>query len=107
VIIKYILALLLAILMIYAIGQIRRSRPISIGIILCCLVGLVFVFAPNLSTEIANFLGVGRGADLIIYLFAIITLAGVFNLHLRLRSSQEVTTELARALAIAAARKPT
>ncbi len=93
--------------MVYAIGQMRRSRPISVGIITCCLVGVLFVFAPNLSTEIANFLGVGRGADLVIYLFAIITLASVFNLHLRLRSSQEVTTHLARALAIESARKPT
>lgn len=105
-IIKFILSALLALLMMYAVGQYRRSRPIAIGIIVCCLIGLVFVFAPDLSTQIANLLGVGRGADLVIYLLAIVTLAGIFNLHLRMRASHEIITALARSVAISSARKP-
>ncbi|MDF1599739.1 DUF2304 domain-containing protein [Mesorhizobium sp. YIM 152430] len=104
--IKFILGALLLLLLMYAIAQFRRSRPISIAIILCCVVGFVFVISPDLSTSVANYLGVGRGADLVIYLVAIVTLAGIFNLHLRIRASDHLVTELARAFAISTARVP-
>lgn len=105
-IIKFVLSGLMLLLLVYALGQFNQSRLIAVSIILCCMTGLVFVFFPSLSTDIANMLGVGRGADLVIYLLAIVTLAGIFNLHLRIRASREVVTELARALAIATARRP-
>lgn len=105
-IIQLVLSILLTILMFYALSQYRRSRPVSLSIIVCCLIGVVFVWGPSLSTSIANFLGVGRGADLVFYILAIITLAGIFNLHLRLRASHELLTELSRSIAISNVRKP-
>jgi len=67
------------------------------------LVGVVFVISPDLSNDVAHFVGVGRGADLILYCFVLITFVAIFNLHLRLRASQEMATALARAFAIATA----
>jgi small membrane protein len=104
--IKFVLITLLSSLLLYALGQYRRSRPVAVGIIICCVAGIVLVMAPDLSTNIANLLGVGRGADLVIYLVAIVTLAGIFNLHLRIRASDQLVTELARAFAVKTAHRP-
>lgn len=104
--IKIILLSLLLLLLLYAVSQARRSKLLALCMIACCTVGIVFVSAPELSTQIANMLGVGRGADLVIYLLSIVSLFAIFNLHLRLRASHEVTTELARSVAISSARKP-
>lgn len=42
---------------------VHRILAVILGICMC-----VFVIAPNLSTRIASFLGIGRGADFIFYL---------------------------------------
>ncbi|MFN3721010.1 MAG: DUF2304 family protein [Rhizobium rhizophilum] len=104
--IQFILAFIILILAAYAIRQIKTSAPIAICMLLCCMSGLLLVIFPAISTDIANFLGVGRGADLVIYILAVLTLGGIFNLHLRIRATQELITNLARAQAIASARKP-
>lgn len=105
-IIKAILASLLGLLVLYALQQFPRSKPISLLIILCCTVGTIFVLKPGWSTTIANWLGVGRGADLVIYLLSVVSISAVFNLHLRLRASNEILTSLSRAVALLSARKP-
>ena len=104
--IQVILSSLLMLLLLYAVGQFHRSRPISILIVVCCVIGIVFVIFPRFSTDIANLLGVGRGADLVLYLLAVVTLAAICNLHLRIRASHETVTDIARAMAIISARKP-
>ncbi len=48
------------------------DRFVYIGL---ALVGILFVLAPDLSTDIARALGIGRGVDLVIYVFI---LAGLF-----------------------------
>lgn len=96
----------LALLVLYAFGQRRRSGPISYGIIGASLAGIVLVAFPDLSTKVANAVGIGRGADLVFYVFMLIVFAAIANLHLRLRAQNEVLTLLARELAIATARDP-
>jgi hypothetical protein len=96
----------LAALLLFAIGQRRRSGPLSYGIMLAAAVGAVLVIFPELSTTIANAVGIGRGADLIFYVFMLIVFAAIANLHLRLRAHAEVATVLARELALATARQP-
>ena len=49
---------------------------------------------------LADLVGVGRGADLILYLWVLISLLILFNLHLKLRSQMELITELAREVAL-------
>jgi len=90
----------------YALSQHRRSRWLSTVLMVISVAGAVFVLLPNLTNEIANAVGVGRGADLVLYCFVLISLFAIFNIHLRLRASAGTTTELARALAIMSATGP-
>src|SRR5829696_6921464 len=90
----------------YALSQHRRSRWLSTALMVISIVGATFVLLPNLTNEIANAVGVGRGADLVLYCFLLISLFAIFNIHLRLRASAGTTTELARALAIMSATAP-
>jgi hypothetical protein len=97
---------ILAMLMLYAFGQRRRSGPLSYGIMAACAAGAVLVVFPDLSTRVANAVGVGRGADLIFYIFMLIVFAAIANLHLRMRAHAEVVTLLARELALTNAKAP-
>jgi len=103
--IRIILSVLLLLLLSYALKQYRRSGLFSSVILLCSIVGVVLVWVPDLSTSVANHLGVGRGVDLITYLFIIISIASIFNIHLRLRASKEVVTRIVREMAIRDARQ--
>lgn len=98
--IQPILFILLLLLMAYSISQVGRSKLVASFILFCCIVGMVFVAVPSWSTIVANAVGVGRGADLVIYILSIVALAAIFNLHLKLRKVNEVQTELVRKLAI-------
>ena len=72
---------------------------------LLCGSAIFFVLFPDMSTPIANVLGVGRGADLVIYL-AITSGAFVFILiWSKLLSLQKMQTEIVRELAIRGAKK--
>src|SRR5215203_6738513 len=90
----------------YALSQHRRSRWLATALMVISVTGGIFVLLPNLTNEIANAVGVGRGADLVLYCFLLISLFAIFNIHLRLRASAGTTTELARALAITSATSP-
>ena len=102
-IIKAILIVALLLIQIYALSQVRRAVLIAASMSFVTLVGAVFVLAPDLANMVANEVGVGRGADLILYCFVVATLAAVFNIHLRLRAEHETTTVLAREIAIMSA----
>lgn len=98
--------LVLAGLILYAFGQRRRSGPLSYGIMATALIGAVLVSFPDLTTDVANAVGIGRGADLIFYLFMLIAFAAIANLHLRMRAQAEVMTLLAREIALSTASRP-
>lgn len=98
--------LVLAGLLLYAFGQRRRSAPLAYGIMVTAAAGAVLVVLPDLTTAVANAVGIGRGADLIFYLFMLIAFAAIANLHLRMRAQAEVVTLLAREIALATARQP-
>lgn len=76
---------ILAFLVLY-IFLLRTAHTDRIVYIAFALVGILLVLAPGLSTDIANLLGIGRGVDLIIYIFI---LAGLFY-------SVTITSELKR-----------
>ncbi len=82
-------AFLLGILL-YALTEYRRSPAVGLIAVLAAVGGLYFVWVPSHATHLAEFVGIGRGVDLIIYL--------------KLRAHMELITVLARELAIANAR---
>ena len=67
-------------------------------------VASAFVLFPNATTRIANFLGVGRGADLLLYLSLFAGIHAFLLLYLRTRRMERMLTELIRMTAIRDAR---
>lgn len=105
-IMQIILVLGLLVLGLFAASQRRRAGFVSILMIALTIGGMILVALPELTTELANILGVGRGADLVSYIFILFTLSAILNLHLRLRAEGEVVSRLARAIAIQSAEAP-
>jgi small membrane protein len=96
-----ILSFLLCSVLLYSWAEYRRSPAVALLSFIAGLAGLYFVWMPSHSTHVAEFIGIGRGVDLIMYLWVCISLIVLLNLHLKLRSQHEVITALARAIALA------
>ena len=64
-------------------------------------VGLTFVLAPDLSTWVANRFGIGRGADLILYIFVVFSLFHLVTIASQLNRIERQITALARRGALA------
>jgi hypothetical protein len=62
--------------------------------------GILFVLFPSLTNRLAHVLGVGRGADLFLYLAISCGAVLLFNFYLRLRSLELRQVELVRQLAL-------
>src|SRR6476646_4987202 len=81
-----------------------RQRQLSpwVGFLtpLACVIGIALVTRPDWSSEAAHFLGVGRGADLILYVWTAISILVLANIHFRLRAYHSMITLLTRELAI-------
>src|SRR5262249_32810356 len=61
----------------------------------------VFILFPDVLTYVANLLGIGRGANLLLYLLALAFIAVSFLLYARIVQMQRQITLLIRHLAIA------
>lgn len=85
---------------VYAYAQVRSAPAIAAVAIVIALGGEYLVLLPEHAIAIANFFGIGRGADLISYLWMLLSLVVVLNLHLRLRTSDARLVALTRALAL-------
>ncbi len=82
---QILFAAVLVFLVIY-IFLLRTAHTDRFVYLALALGGILFVLAPDLSTDIAHTLGIGRGVDLVIYTFI---LAGLFY-------SVTITSELKR-----------
>ena len=85
---------------VYAYAQARTAPAIATVAIVIALGGEYLVLLPDHAIAIARFFGIGRGADLINYLWMLLSLVVVLNLHLRLRASNARLVSLTRALAL-------
>ncbi len=94
-----------SICLLYAFNQIRL-RPLSIAIALVAIVGLVFIWYPDLTNMLAKLVGVGRGADLIYYIWIIIIMFALLNLHIRNRFNDRKIAAIVREIALAKPWKP-
>ncbi len=84
----------------YAYTQNRTSPKLTFAVLPLVIMGEFMVLAPNTATALANRLGIGRGADLVFYLWILLSLVVALNLHLKLRASNERMAALVRALAL-------
>jgi hypothetical protein len=71
------------------------------GMIAFAALGIPLVWAPDIATRIANFAGVGRGADLLLYMLFVVVVVLLVPIHGHLRNHQRVLTELVRREALA------
>lgn len=65
------------------------------------------VFFPEAWTWLANLFGIGRGADLLLYLLVLAFFGLMASSYRRFRQLENTLTELARQLALATAIEPT
>jgi hypothetical protein len=98
---QVMLSLLLCGVLVYSWAEYRRSPVVALMSFVVSLAGLYFVWVPDHSTRLAEFAGVGRGVDLILYTWVAISLIVLLNLHLKLRAQLELITALARTIALA------
>jgi small membrane protein len=95
-----LLSILLGLVLLHGWTQFRRSPLIAATSIVAGFAGLYLVWAPEQTTAIAALVGIGRGVDLILYLWVCISLNLLLSLHLKQRVQQETITKLARAMAL-------
>jgi hypothetical protein len=95
-----VLSAILCGILVYAWSEQRRVPLVASCTIIATVGGLYFVWFPSQANQLAELVGIGRGADLILYVWVLISLLILFNLHLKLRSQIELITELARDVAL-------
>lgn len=102
-----IIRIIASIFVIYALLKvIKKYRDKSIYLkellfwaIVWLAIGFVF-WLPNFTTLLANILGIGRGADLVIYSSIIIIFYLIFRIYVVLDKQQQEITKIVRHLAI-------
>ena len=95
------LTILLVGVVLYAGNERRRSPVVAWLSVVAAACGLYFTWMPDHATHVAQWAGVGRGVDLVLYIWVCITLVVLLNLHLKLRTQMELITVLARTIALA------
>jgi small membrane protein len=101
---QFLLTMLLLATMLYAWIEYPRSPVVGLLGWIAALGGLYFVWVPSHATYLAEMVGIGRGVDLFIYVWVVISFLILLNIHLKLRAQMELITVLARELAISNAR---
>src|SRR5262249_46814643 len=101
---QIVLSILMGGVLIYAGNERRRSPVVAWLSIVAALAGFYFTWMPDHATFLTHWTGIGRGVDLVIYLWVCITLIVLLNLHLKLRTQMELITVLARTIALGEAK---
>lgn len=104
--IQIFLSLLLAGVAALVALQRTSSSLVRIMVLAVIAIGIYFVWAPEQATELAHAVGVGRGADLLFYLWVIITLALIMFMYLKIQRLSRRITQLTRAIALAHPQQP-
>jgi len=105
-IIQILLSLGLLFSLFYALVQPGPLYFFKFAMSLVAAGGIYFVWFPEKTTDLAAFLGVGRGADLVFYSWIMVALVVILNLHLRSKKQDAKLTKLAREFAKHAAITP-
>ena len=93
-----ILGLLALTLLCFTVLKSRLATRLFILAQLC--VGVVLVIFPDIANWIADLVGVGRGADLMLYLLLLAVYAGALLVLAKFRRLERQITELTRQIAL-------
>lgn len=94
----FTLALMTVVLIAFA--QLAQLPLIGGASICVALFGIYLVWMPEEATHIARFVGVGRGADLIMYVWILISFCVWLLIYLTTRDQLQLITALARNIAL-------
>jgi len=86
--------------------QRTSTNLVRLAVLGVIALGVYFVWAPEQSNALAHAVGIGRGADLLFYLWVIITLALIMFMYLKIQRLSHRLAELARAVALAHPEQP-
>jgi hypothetical protein len=70
-----------------------------------CLGAVYFIIRPSDANSVAHFVGIGRGVDVVIYLWVVTSLLIALRLQVALMRTRRDLTELARHLALSERRR--
>lgn len=95
-----ILVLVLSLFMFKANLGAKQTAWRRLGILAFAIVAVVVVIFPGITTTIARFLGVGRGADLLLYGLVVVVLYNMLMQAKQRNAAERRLTKLAREVAI-------
>ncbi|MEM9085226.1 MAG: DUF2304 domain-containing protein [Pseudomonadota bacterium] len=97
---QFILSAGLLVCLFYIVSLGKSSVFFRVGFFFTVIGGFVAIWSPDTTSVVAKLVGIGRGADLIIYLWILLSLFLILKLHIKLRSQSETITSLARHIAL-------
>lgn len=92
--------LLLLIWFIRSSGQVKISATKKIGLCIFFGIAILSILNPELTNRVANTFGIGRGADLLLYILTLTFIAFVLSQHLRGKEESRRATKIVRKIAI-------
>lgn len=72
----------------------------KIALVLLAIAMIVAVFLPDITTQIAHLFGVGRGADLLLYLLTLAFISYAINNYRHQQQDRDTINKLARKIAL-------
>lgn len=78
----------------------RKNAGFKIMLLVIASMSSLLIISPNIINETANFLGIGRGADLVFYLFMISSVFIIARIYLNSKRLEEKLSKIARELSI-------
>ena len=80
--------------------QLRQIPVVATAVLGATLGGSYLIWRPDHATALAHWIGIGRGADLVFYVWVLVSFAVALMLYLGLRKQQAAITSVARAIAL-------
>ena len=94
--IQFLLGILVVIALLLSLRIFRNKVFYRIAFLTFLLMGLALVINPNLTAYLADLLGVGRGADMIFYMFFVGYIFVTIIIYRRLLKQEDMITMLVR-----------
>ncbi len=72
----------------------------KVGALLLFVLAVIAIIAPDITNRLAHLVGVGRGADLLLYVLTVVFLANLLMQYMRRQDDHLHLVQLSRQLAI-------